>query len=91
MTATVKILEPSGILDGSTTNELKSQVTDLIQQGVDIVLLDMKSVNFMNSSGIGALVATLKVVRTKGKQLYLCGLTDQVKMIFQLTKIDRVF
>ena len=91
MTATVKTLEPSGILDGTTTNELRNQVADLIQQGADIVLLDMKSVDFMNSSGIGALVATLKMVRSKEKQLYLCGLTDQVKMIFKLTKIDRVF
>ncbi|MCG8367244.1 MAG: STAS domain-containing protein [Pseudanabaenales cyanobacterium] len=91
MTAIVKTLEPTGMLDGATTNELKNQVTDLIQQGADIVLLDMKDVTFMNSSGIGALVAILKIVRAKGKQLYLCGLTDQVKMIFQLTKMDRVF
>ena len=91
MTAIVKTLEPTGMLDGATTNELKNQVTEVIQQGADIVLLDMKGVNFMNSSGIGALVAILKIVRAKEKQLYLCGLTDQVKMIFQLTKMDRVF
>ncbi|NER85279.1 MAG: STAS domain-containing protein, partial [Leptolyngbya sp. SIO1D8] len=36
-------------------------------------LLDMQSVTFMNSSGIGALVAILKMVRAKEKQLYLCG------------------
>ena len=91
MTAIVKTLEPTGMLDGATTNELKNQVTEVIRQGADIVLLDMKGVNFMNSSGIGALVAILKMVRAKEKQLYLCGLTDQVKMIFQLTKMDRVF
>jgi anti-sigma B factor antagonist len=91
MTAIVKKLEPAGMLDGVTANELKSQVLDLIKKEVDIVLLDMKGVNFMNSSGIGTLVATLKVVRQNEKQLYLCGLSDQVKMIFKLTKMDRVF
>lgn len=91
MTAMVKTLEPTGMLDGATTNELKNQVIDLVQQGADVVLLDMHSVTFMNSSGIGALVAILKVVRAKEKRLYLCSLTDQVKMIFQLTKMDRVF
>ena len=91
MNAIVKTLEPTGMLDGATTNELKSQVMELIQHGADIVLLEMEGVTFMNSSGIGALVAILKVVRAKGKQLYLCGLSDQVKMIFKLTKMDRVF
>ncbi|NER84784.1 MAG: STAS domain-containing protein [Leptolyngbya sp. SIO1D8] len=91
MTAIVKMLEPAGVLDGVTTNELKHKVGDLVQDGADVVLLDMQSVTFMNSSGIGALVAILKMVRAKEKQLYLCGLTDQVKMIFQLTKMDRVF
>ncbi|NEQ54834.1 MAG: STAS domain-containing protein [Leptolyngbya sp. SIO3F4] len=90
-TANLKTLEPAGILDGSSTNELKNQVTDLLQQDIDIVLLDMNQVTFMNSTGIGAMVAMLKVVRAKGKQIYLCGLTDQVKILFELTKMDRVF
>ncbi|MBX2865203.1 MAG: STAS domain-containing protein [Leptolyngbyaceae cyanobacterium MAG.088] len=91
MTTNLKKLEPAGILDGATTNELKIQVSDLLHQGTDIVLLDMKQVTFMNSTGIGAMVAMLKIVRAKGKQIYLCGLTEQVKMIFELTKMDRVF
>ena len=91
MTANLKTLEPTGILDGATTNELKLQVSDLLHQGADIVLLDMKQVTFMNSTGIGAMVAMLKIVRAKGKQIYLCGLTEQVKIIFELTKMDRVF
>lgn len=88
---TLKTLEPQGILDGVTTNELKLQVSDLLHQDIDIVLLDMKQVTFMNSTGIGAMVATLKLVRAKGKQIYLCGLTEQVQIIFELTKMDRVF
>lgn len=91
MTTNLKTLEPAGILDGATTNELKLQVTDLLHEGIDIVLLDMNQVTFMNSTGIGAMVAMLKIVRAKGKQIYLCGLTEQVKMLFELTKMDRVF
>ncbi|EKU97899.1 anti-anti-sigma factor [Leptolyngbya sp. PCC 7375] len=91
MTKNLKTLEPAGILDGATTNELKLQVTDLLHEGIDIVLLDMNQVTFMNSTGIGAMVAMLKIVRAKGKQIYLCGLTEQVKMLFELTKMDRVF
>ena len=91
MAVIVKTLEPSGILDGVTTNELKSQISDFFREDAEIFILDMKDVTFMNSSGIGALVAILKMIRAKEKQLYLCGLTDQVKMIFKLTKMERVF
>jgi anti-sigma B factor antagonist len=45
----------------------------------------------MNSSGLGALVSILKAVRSAGAELFLCSLSEQVKMIFQLTKMDRVF
>ena len=91
MTTTVETLKPTGMLDGTTTIELKNQVAELLSKGVNIILVDMEEVTFMNSSGIGALVATLKLVRAQGKELCLCGLSNQVNMIFELTKMDRVF
>jgi anti-anti-sigma factor len=45
----------------------------------------------MDSSGLGAMVTTLQAVRAKGAKLYLCGLNDQVKIILELTKMDKVF
>lgn len=91
MTTEVKTLEPAGMLDGAAAHDLKNQVLDLLREGADGVLLNLSGITFMNSSGIGALVSTLKAVREKDKQLYICGLTDQVRMIFELTKMDRVF
>lgn len=91
MTMDVKTLEPTGVLDGAAAQDLKNQVLDTLREGADGVLLNLAGVTFMNSSGIGALVATLKSVREKNKQLYICSLSDQVRMIFELTKMDRVF
>ncbi|AMA09735.1 MULTISPECIES: STAS domain-containing protein [unclassified Picosynechococcus] len=85
------ILEPQGILDGPNTNELRLQIIDLLRGEIDGILLDLNQIEFMNSSSIGALVAILKVVRAENKKLYLCSLTDQVSMIFELTKMDRIF
>ncbi|WP_346293054.1 STAS domain-containing protein [Sphaerothrix gracilis] len=91
MTPLFKVVKPSGILDGVATNELKLQVLEFIQDETDVVLIDMEDVTFMNSSGIGALVSILKSLRAKNKELYLCGLSNQVQMIFELTKMNRVF
>ncbi|NET35135.1 MAG: STAS domain-containing protein [Cyanothece sp. SIO1E1] len=91
MSDNIRTLEPAGVLDGKQANELRSEVIDILKEGADIILIDLKNVTFMNSSGIGALVSTLKSVRAAKSQLLLCSLSDQVKTIFQLTKMDRVF
>ncbi|MEM9216325.1 MAG: STAS domain-containing protein [Cyanobacteria bacterium P01_F01_bin.150] len=87
----VHILQPVGVLDGNTTNELRNQIRESIQTGKQMILVDLQEVNFMNSSGIGALVAALKDVKKAGGGLFLCSLSDQVRIIFQLTKMERVF
>jgi anti-anti-sigma factor len=91
MNSIVKIVQPSGILDGVSVNQLRREISDIVESGANIVLVDFQDVTFMNSSGLGALVSTLKVVRSAGAELFLCSLSDQVKIIFQLTKMDRVF
>lgn len=91
MSSSVKIIQPSGILDGVTVNSLRHEISNFVEGGTNIVLVDFQDVTFMNSSGLGALVSTLRVVRSAGAELFLCSLSEQVKMIFELTKMDRVF
>ena len=86
-----QIVQPSGILDGDKTNDLRREIIGLVDNGHTVILVDLQDVNFMNSSGIGALVATLKAVRTGQAEMYLCSLGEQLQMIFQLTKMDKVF
>ncbi|MDJ0796073.1 MAG: STAS domain-containing protein [Calothrix sp. MO_167.B12] len=86
-----KIVQPSGILDSTTTNNLRREIIDLVDNGSKVILVDLQEVSFMNSSGIGALVATLKAVRNAKSEMYLCSLGEQLQMIFQLTKIEKVF
>ena len=91
MTTTFSTLQPAGILDGSHGNEIRNQVMDLVRAGSRTILIDFQAITFMNSSGIGALVATLKAARAADANLCICSLPDQVKIIFSLTKMDQVF
>ena len=54
------------------------------------VVLDLHKVTFVDSSGLGAIVATLKHV-TPERTLVLAGLTPAVKKVFTLTRMDTVF
>lgn len=91
MSPNVKIVQPSGILDGIRANQLRRDIGDIVATGADIVLIDLKDVKFIDSSGLGVLVSVMKTVRTSGGKLFVCSLNEQVKMLFELTKMDRVF
>lgn len=91
MISNIKVVQPSGILDGISANQLRRDVSDVVEDGADIVLVDLQDITFMNSSGLGGLVSALKVVRSAGGELVICSLNEQVKMIFELTKMNRVF
>lgn len=91
MSPNVKIVQPSGILDGIRANQLRRDIGDIVASGANIILIDLKDVKFIDSSGLGALVSVMKTVQTSGGKLFVCSLNEQVKMLFELTKMDRVF
>lgn len=91
MSSNIKVITPVGILDGTQAIQFRQQIAQLVQENVDIVVIDFKDVTFMDSSGLGALVLSLKTVRSAGAKLLLCSINDQIAMLFELTSMDRVF
>ncbi|MFN6569235.1 STAS domain-containing protein [Dendronalium sp. ChiSLP03b] len=91
MSESVTVLELSGILDGIRGNELRREVSAIVANGSDILLIDMKEVKFIDSSGLGALVSAMQIVRNANGKLFVCSISDQVRMLFELTKMDRIF
>ena len=91
MSTIVKVVQPSGILDGTKAGQFRQEISQLVDASVKIVLIDFQDVTFMDSSGLGALVLALKTVRAAGSQLFICSVNEQIKMLFELTSMDRVF
>lgn len=91
MNPVVKVVQPSGILDGTKVGQFRQEIANLVDSGVDMVLVDFQDVTFMDSSGLGALVLALKTVRAAGGKLFICSVNEQIKMLFELTSMDRVF
>jgi len=91
MDMTVQVLTPTGILDGTKAEELRSQVNRALAAGAKTLLMDLKETTFVDSSGLGALVSVLKTVRAQDCEMYVCSINPQVKMLFELTSMDRVF
>ncbi len=91
MNFVVEVIKPKGILDGTKATEFRQKVGETVESGAKVILVDFTDVTFMDSSGLGALVFSLKTVRDAGAQLFLCSLNEQIKMLFELTSLDRVF
>lgn len=91
MTTGVYVIEPSGILDSPKGEQFRQLVDDALATGKEIILIDLKDITFVDSSGLGALVSVLKKVRAAERRMYVCSVNDQVRMLFELTSMDRVF
>jgi len=91
MSTLVKVVEPVGLLDGTKAGKFREEISQLVEDKAEIVLVDFKNVTFMDSSGLGALVLALKTVRASGGKMFICSVNDQIKMLFELTSMDRVF
>ena len=88
---TIKVIEPKGILDGTQAEVFRDEVDTAIAEGADVVLIDLKDINFIDSSGLGILVVVLKKMRAIKKKMYICSVNEQVRMLFELTSMDQVF
>ncbi|HHQ47579.1 MAG TPA: anti-sigma factor antagonist [Acidobacteria bacterium] len=78
-------------LDTSTAQRVKEELERLMGDGAVRIALDLSRLDYVDSAGLGALVSILKALRARGGDLRLFGLKDSVRMIFDLTRLSRVF
>lgn len=78
-------------LDAHNSEELKQEMNRLFDSGTKQLLVDLKEVRFIDSSGLGVLVSGFKNASTRQGSLKLCALQSQVKSMFELTRLHRVF
>ncbi len=77
-------------IDAASAIRFKDRMRELTEGGDGRVVLDMAAVDFIDSSGLGAIVSAMKVLGPERK-LELAGLTPKVMKVFRLTRMDGVF
>ena len=87
----VKVIKLTGNLNATTSQDFRQNITNILETGAKIVLVDFKDVTFMDSSGLGALVLAFKTLRAADTKLALCSINEQVRILFELTNMDKVF
>lgn len=87
----VTVLVPSGRLDVTGAPALKDAVTEAVKSGQPRLVIDMEGVSFVDSSGLGSVIAALKQARSSQGDVRLAAPNQQVRVVLELTTLDRVF
>lgn len=86
----VRVLDCQGRLTMTTAKTLREAVEASVEAGTPRIVVDLSGVLFIDSSGLGALIAGLKRTRQAGGDLRIAGAGDQVTTVLGLTNLDRV-
>lgn len=87
----VAVLNLSGRLDLANGSTLKDQLKQLFTDGKSQIHLNLAEVEFINSSGLGALVSIMKEVRLIKGRLTLSNPASYVQEIFEITQLSHIF
>ncbi len=78
-------------MDAHNSGDLKERMLQLFDEGKYQLVIDLAAVRFIDSSGLGALVSGFKNASARDGSLKLCCLQPQVRSMFELTRLHRVF
>ena len=92
MHGNVAVISLKGNLLGEPdTENLREKIYSLLQEGFNKIVVDMKGVRWISSSGLGTLIAALTSVRNKNGDLRLSCITEKVESLFAITQLVKVF
>jgi anti-sigma B factor antagonist len=87
----VTLVEVEGQLIVGNRQELKQTVLDELEGGARTFVVDFANTGYIDSSGLGVLVSLSKKIREQGGELRLSSLNDDLRTLFELTKLDTLF
>ncbi|HWR01753.1 MAG TPA: STAS domain-containing protein [Chlorobaculum sp.] len=85
----VTIVSVIGTLEASTTKELLK--SPAIIDPTQTVVVDLEKLNFLDSSGLGALIGTLRKKREAGAETLISCMNDRIRRVFEITNAQRIF
>jgi anti-sigma B factor antagonist len=87
----ITVLDVEGQLIVGNRQELKQRVLEELENGERQFLIDFDRTGYIDSSGLGVLVSLSKKIREQGGELRLANLNEDLRTLFELTKLDTLF
>ena len=84
------VLSVAGEIDLGTAPQLRERLMELVDQGHRRIVVDLTATDFLDSTGLGALVAGLKRLRAHDGEMRLVCTSPRIRKVFEITHVDRV-
>ena len=88
---TVTLLALTGRFDAYSAPAIEVKLKSVSEQAPAYAIVDLSGVNFVDSTGLAILVQGMKRCRQHNGDVYICGVQQPVRIIFELTRFDTVF
>ena len=88
---TVAVLRLKGRFDAHEVEPVHAWMLEQVEKGNVKLIVNLAGVNFIDSTALSTLVRGLKNCREKAGDLHLCSLQQPVRVIFELTRLDKAF
>jgi anti-sigma B factor antagonist len=87
----VATFEPVGYVTAANITDLQAKLGEAVKSPeYSMFLVDMAKVEFLDSAGLMTLVSAFRLAQSLGKRLSICSIAPSVRIIFELTQLDRV-
>lgn len=87
----IAVVTPFEEIEVYNAADLKNELSDIIDKGSINIIIDLINIEYIDSSGLGVLVSTLKKLRTVDGNLILVSPKNPIKQILELTSLNKVF
>jgi len=88
----IVILSLAGkIMGGPEATEINDKINQLIDEKKLKIVIDLKNVEWMNSSGLGILIGAVTLLKNNDGTLFLIHVSDRIKNLLKITKLNTVF
>ena len=88
---TIENVSLQGELDVSTADKLKEHLHNLADEKILDMKINLENLDYIDSTGLGAMIGVLKKLKTDNKEIYIINPKSNVKKIFTITGLDKIF
>lgn len=85
------VVIPEGEIDIYTSPKLKEKLLEALKDKETDILINCKKVDYIDSTGLGALISILKKVRENNNKIYMENVKSNIRKLFDITDLDKVF
>ena len=86
-----EVVRVRGEVDLHTSPQLRRLLLETIEKQPERLIVDLSSVSYMDSSGVGTMVESKRLLERTGGRMVLVGLQPRVQSVFEITQLDRFF